>query len=159
MSSHDDDRPALATDPDCPIQQVRGSHFWGGDTRRACDNREVSAFIFNVTFDCVDPRSLARFWSEVTGYELVEARDDFARLHAPDHRGVRHLLFFRVAEPKTAKNRMHVDLASRDADTEIQRLVALGASLVDGDPPTWRTGNGTRWVVLQDPEGNEFCFG
>jgi predicted enzyme related to lactoylglutathione lyase len=124
-----------------------------------CHNRDVSSFIFNVTFDCAEPRSLAEFWSAVTGYELAEARDDFARLKAPDHRGVRHLLFFRVAEPKTAKNRMHVDLASRDADAEITRLIALGGALVDGTPPQWRSGNGTRWVVMQDPEGNEFCLG
>jgi predicted enzyme related to lactoylglutathione lyase len=119
----------------------------------------VSSFIFNLTFDCADPRSLARFWSAVTGYELAEVRDDFARLDAPDHRGVRHLLFFLVPEPKTTKNRMHVDLASRDAEAEITRVVGLGGSLVDGEPPQWRTGNGTRWVVMQDPEGNEFCLG
>jgi predicted enzyme related to lactoylglutathione lyase len=124
-----------------------------------CHNRDVSSFIFNVTFDCAEPRPLAEFWSAVTGYELAEARDDFARLKAPDHRGVRHILFFRVSEPKTAKNRVHVDLASRDAEAEITRLVALGGSLVDGTPPQWRTGNGTRWVVMQDPEGNEFCLG
>jgi predicted enzyme related to lactoylglutathione lyase len=122
-------------------------------------NRDVSSFILNVTFDCADPRSLARFWSAVTGYELAEANDDFAQLNAPDHRGVRHLLFFRVAEPKTTKNRMHVDLASRDADAEITRLVALGGSLADGAPAQWQTGHGTRWVVMQDPEGNEFCLG
>ncbi len=119
----------------------------------------MSSFIFNVTFDCADPRSLATFWSAATGYELDEARDDFARINAPDHRGVRHLLFFRVAESKTTKNRMHVDLACRDPEAEITRLVALGASLVDGSPPQWRTGNGARWVVMQDPEGNEFCLG
>ena len=119
----------------------------------------MSSFIFNVTFDCADPRSLAAFWCEATGYELDEARDDFARINAPDHRGVRHLLFFRVAESKTTKNRMHVDLACRDPEVEITRLVALGASLVDGSPPQWRTGHGTRWVVMQDPEGNEFCLG
>lgn len=119
----------------------------------------MSSFIYNVTFDCADPRSLATFWSAVTGYEVTEVRDDFARLRAPDHRGVRHLLFFRVPEPKAAKNRMHVDLATRDPEAEIARLVALGGALVDGEPPAWRTGNGTRWVVMLDPEGNEFCLG
>jgi predicted enzyme related to lactoylglutathione lyase len=114
----------------------------------------MSSFVFNVTFDCADPRSLARFWSEVTGYEATEARDDFVRLRAPDHRSVRHLLFFKVPEPKTVKNRMHVDLATRDVEAEVARLVALGATEVDR-----REGNGTRWVVMQDPEGNEFCLG
>lgn len=57
---------------------------------------------------------------------------------------------------------MHVDLASRTPDAEIQRLLGLGANLVDtpvDGEPRWREGNGTRWVVLQDPEGNEFCLG
>ena len=57
---------------------------------------------------------------------------------------------------------MHVDLASRDPEVEIDRLVQLGAQIVDpsadGNPP-WREGNGTKWVVLRDPEGNEFCIG
>jgi Glyoxalase-like domain len=120
----------------------------------------MTSFIYNVTFDCADPGALARFWAGVTAYELAEARDDFARLTAPDKRGVHQLLFFRVPEPKTAKNRMHVDLATREPEVEIARLLALGATLVDpGDPPQWRTGNGTRWVVMSDPEGNEFCLG
>ena len=113
--------------------------------------RFVSSVIFPVTpgksFVCA------------SAFRTAALSVDFARLNAPDHRGVRHLLFFRVEEPKTTKNRMHVDLASRDADAEITRLVALGGSLVDGTPPQWRTGNGTRWVVMQDPEGNEFCLG
>ena len=108
----------------------------------------------NVTFDCADPRALSDFWSEVTGYLPTEVRDDFVRLRAPDARGVRHLLFFRVPEPKTAKNRMHVDLATRDLEPEIARLRSLGAKEVDR-----RTGNGTSWVVMLDPEGNEFCIG
>jgi len=114
----------------------------------------MTAFVFNVTFDCADPRALSSFWSEVTGYEATEVRDDFVRLRAPDHRGVRHLLFFKVPEPKTVKNRMHVDLATRDADAEVARLVSLGATEIEH-----RTGNGTQWVVMTDPEGNEFCIG
>lgn len=116
------------------------------------------AFIYNVTFDARDPRALARFWSATTGYEVAEERADFARLRAPDERGVRHILFFRVADPTEGKNRMHVDLASRDPGREIARLRELGATLVD-PPVTWREGNGTRWVVMRDPEGNEFCLG
>jgi hypothetical protein len=57
---------------------------------------------------------------------------------------------------------MHVDLAAREPRTEIDRLVELGASLVDPPvegKPRWREGNGTRWVVLRDPEGNVFCIG
>ena len=122
---------------------------------RRCNTSGMSSFVFNVTFDCADPRALSRFWSEVTGYQLTgEERDDFVRLRAPDHRGVRYLLFFKVPEPKTVKNRMHVDLATRDVEAEVARLVGLGAKEIDR-----REGNGTRWVVMNDPEGNEFCLG
>lgn len=114
----------------------------------------MGSFVFNVTFDCADPRRLSDFWAAVTGYTPTETRDDFVRLRAPDSRGVRHLLFFCVPEPKTVKNRMHVDLATRDRETEITRLKALGATEVDR-----REGNGTSWVVMLDPEGNEFCIG
>jgi hypothetical protein len=122
----------------------------------------VPASVYNVTFDAKQPRNLGRFWSAVTGYVMAEQRDDFVRLRAPDDRGVRQLLFIRVDDPTPGKNRMHVDLASAEPDAEIDRLVSLGASLVD-DPvdgrPSWREGNGIRWVVLRDPEGNEFCLG
>ncbi len=122
----------------------------------------MSAFIYNVTFDAREPRTLGRFWSAVTSYSVAEERDDFVKLRAPDERGVRHILFFRVDDPTPGKNRVHVDLASRDAGAEIERLVRLGAALVDPPvrgEPSWREGNGTRWVVLRDPEGNEFCIG
>jgi hypothetical protein len=122
----------------------------------------VPASVYNVTFDAKQPRNLGRFWSAVTGYVMAEQRDDFVRLRAPDDRGVRQLLFIRVDDPTPGKNRMHVDLASAEPDAEIDRLVSLGASLVD-DPvdgrPSWREGIGIRWVVLRDPEGNEFCLG
>jgi hypothetical protein len=122
----------------------------------------MSAFIHNVTFDAGDPRLLGRFWSQVTGYAVVDERDDFVRLQAPDAHGVRHILFLRVDDPTPGKNRMHVDLAARDPQDEIERLLGLGASLVDlplGGEPRWREGNRIQWAVLRDPEGNEFCIG
>lgn len=114
----------------------------------------MASFIRYVTFDCSDPGRLSSFWSEVTGYVPVEVRDDFAALAAPDGRGVRGILFWRVPEPRTAKSRMHVDLASTDGADEIERLIGLGASKVDE-----REGNGVGWTVMADPEGNEFCIG
>jgi predicted enzyme related to lactoylglutathione lyase len=116
------------------------------------------AFIYNITFGARDPSTLARFWAAATGYYITDDRAAFVRLRAPDERGVRHILFFQVDAPAEGANRMHVDLASRDPEAEITRLRALGATLVD-PPGTWREGNGTRWVVLRDPEGNEFCLG
>jgi hypothetical protein len=121
------------------------------------------AFIYNVTFDALDAIALGRFWAQVTGYAITEQRPDFVRLRAPDGRGVRHILFFAVPDPTPGKNRMHIDLAAREPDTEVKRLLELGATLIDShssdDQPTWRGGNGTRWVAMQDPEGNEFCLG
>jgi hypothetical protein len=107
-----------------------------------------------VTFDCENPRRLASFWSEATGYEPVMETDDFVGLAAPDKRGVRGILFWKVPEPRTTKNRMHVDLASKAPDEEIERLVSLGATRVER-----REGNGRSWTVMLDPEGNEFCIG
>ena len=114
----------------------------------------MTAFIKYITFDCADPRALATFWSEVTGYVPVTVGDDFAALAAPDERGVRGILFWRVPEPKSAKSRMHVDLASRDPEGEIERLIGLGARKV-----ARHHGNGTSWTIMLDPEGNEFCIG
>ena len=125
----------------------------------------MTSFVMNITFDAADPRTLAAFWAAATGYEVAAVGDDFADLQAPDKRGVRHFLFFKVPEPKAAKNRVHVDLATREPEAEIARLIELGAALVDeteaaGDNGLpWREGNGARWVVMRDPEGNEFCIG
>jgi predicted enzyme related to lactoylglutathione lyase len=114
----------------------------------------VSAFIKYITFDCSDPRRQAAFWAQVTGYETVTEGDEFAALAAPDSRGVRGILFWKVPEPRTAKSRMHIDLATKDPATEIERLVGLGATKVEA-----REGNGASWTVMLDPEGNEFCLG
>jgi hypothetical protein len=122
----------------------------------------MSAFIHNVTFDARDPRLLGRFWSQVTGYAVVDERDEFVRLRAPDAQGVRQILFLRVDDPTPGKNRVHIDLAARHPQDEIARLVELGASLVDqpvDGKPRWRNGNSIQWVVLRDPEDNEFCLG
>src|SRR5918994_4573754 len=59
----------------------------------------VPAYIHNVTFDAEQPRCLGRFWSQVTGYIVVDERDDFVRLRAPDDRGISHILFIGVDDP------------------------------------------------------------
>ena len=61
-------------------------------------------------------------------------------------------LFAKVPEGKSAKNRMHLDLAAADREAEVARLVELGATRVT-DMDEW----GYQWTVMQDPEGNEFC--
>jgi Glyoxalase-like domain len=79
----------------CTSGEEPDRQFCVASSRPGYQDSTVSSFIFNVTFDCAEPRSIARFWSEATGYTLVEERDDFARLNAPDQRGLRHILFFR----------------------------------------------------------------
>jgi catechol 2,3-dioxygenase-like lactoylglutathione lyase family enzyme len=109
----------------------------------------------NVTFDCADPRRLAEFWSQATGYELKESNDFMATLsHPQGHRP--NLLFIKVPEPRTAKNRVHVDFGIDvgNLEAEVQRLEALGATRGETHDE-W----GFIWTVLQDPEGNEFCIG
>jgi hypothetical protein len=136
---------------------------------------------FQVTFDAGDPERLGRFWGDVLGYIQqpppsgfeswdaaldawnVPAEDRGAMFAVVDPDGVKpRLLFQRVPEGKTAKNRVHLDVnigagappADRPAivRAEADRLVALGAVEVRE-----ATENGEYWIVLHDPEGNEFC--
>jgi hypothetical protein len=112
----------------------------------------------NITFDCADPYRLAGFWSQVTGYgedpdDDNAPSDSEAFLVGPD--GQPNLLFIRVPEGKASKNRLHLDLmpAPQTRDQEVARLLELGATMVADH----RRPDGTGWVVLADPEGNEFC--
>ncbi|MFI6819591.1 VOC family protein [Micromonospora sp. NPDC050187] len=115
----------------------------------------MSSGIHSVTVDCHDTYVLAGFWAEV--YGCSRRPDDLpgdpeAMLLPP---GGPMMLFVQVPEGKTVKNRMHVCLqpADRDRDAEVERLLAVGATQVDDQ----RRPDGTGWVVLADPEGNEFC--
>ena len=115
-----------------------------------------------LTVDCKDPRPLADFWCAVLGYRIVDEDSDGVEIAAWDTQATRSqagplpptLLFIRVPEGKTVKNRLHIDVnpTDRDRDDEVERLLALGASRADvGQGPD------VSWVVLADPEGNEFC--
>ena len=113
------------------------------------------AKVGNITFDCADALVVARFWSAALDRLLDPGADaGFASIGRSDGARVQPAWFFeRVAEPKAAKNRMHVDLLDGDRGA-VERLVALGATVVD----THELGQGGQsWTVLQDPEGNEFC--
>ncbi|MEV6444378.1 VOC family protein [Amycolatopsis sp. NPDC051716] len=110
--------------------------------------------VLNVSVDCADPYELCRFWSEVTGKPIPEEDqpgNDEVGFQLNDDTA---LLFLRVPEPKTVKNRLHLCLQPDiPRDEEISRILALGATLVND----LRNPDGTGWAVLADPEGNEFC--
>ncbi len=121
------------------------------------------ASVINVTIHARDPRRLAAFWSEVLGYPIVQDGDNLVRLAGPRTTGAPDLLFLRAEELAPTGGRFHIDLAASDTDVEVDRLLALGAQLVDGEDesgrPRRRDANGIPWVVLADPEGNELCLG
>ena len=103
-----------------------------------------------VTIDSPHPRGLADFWRRALDYEEIEADDDEV-LIGPGDGSRRRLLFFKVDDPKRGKNRLHLDLRPADRDAEVARLVGLGATTVDIGQ------DDVTWVVMADPDGNEFC--
>ena len=113
----------------------------------------------HVVFDCARPDQLVVFWSHALGRAIDDGvSEHFAAIGmtpAPDGQQPHEpaLLFQKVPEGKTGKNRVHIDLHGHDRETDVQRLIQLGATRLT-DKDEW----GTRWTVLQDPEGNEFCI-
>jgi Glyoxalase-like domain len=139
---------------------------------------------FQVTFDAADPQRLAGFWRQALGYKEQDPPEGYATwerwaeaMEIPEERwgdvtalvdpeGVLPRLFFqKVPEPKSAKNRVHLDVnvgGGREVDERerrsrvdaaVERLVGLGATRQrEFDEP------GQRWIVMHDPEGNEFCL-
>lgn len=105
-----------------------------------------------VTFDCRDPQALAAWWARQTGGVVREGSegDDYVVV-APSGDGP-HLGFQRVPDPTPGKNRVHLDLATADRDLEVERLLTEGALEV-----ARHEASGSEWVVLADPEGNQFC--
>jgi len=114
--------------------------------------------LVHLLIDSADPRRMAEFWAGALGWDtMVEEPEEAATFPAGfDYPGTAAvpLIFVPVPEPKTTKNRVHLDLASaslEDQAAHVERLLELGATHVDigqGDVP---------WVVMADPEGNEFC--
>ena len=107
----------------------------------------------DLVLDCRDPEHLAPFWAGALDYVAVGSAGAYVML-LPDARPGPKLLLQRVPEAKTVKNRMHLDIEAPDIEAEATRLEALGARRVaDGQ----RHEHGTHWVLMADPEGNEFC--
>jgi hypothetical protein len=140
---------------------------------------------FQVTFDSGDPAALAGFWAKTLGYQIQdppegfdswdaaldafgvpeERRNDASAINDPEGSGPR-VFFQRVPEPKTAKNRVHLDVRAAPGlsgdermaalEEECARLVALGASRISRFEPSPPLQAGH--IVMADPEGNEFCL-
>ncbi|MFC7403770.1 VOC family protein [Georgenia alba] len=120
----------------------------------------------DVVVDCHRPSALARFWADalddyqvapyddaelerLAGLGIHDVADDPTVLVERIDGGLPRVWFQRVPEPKSVKNRVHLDVTARDRHAELARLTRLGASVVDEQDG---------WTVLADPEGNEFCL-
>lgn len=123
----------------------------------------MAAKFTELAIDCADPAALARFWCSVLDYEVRDEDEEegVVTIGPPAAPGAEDrpgpvppvLTFARVPEDKSVKNRLHIDVSpsDREQDDEVRRLLGLGARRAD-------VGQGdASWVVLTDPEGNEFC--
>lgn len=108
---------------------------------------------FGLVIDCLDPVALASFWGPALHYEMLGEAGNYALL-VPTTAGAPKLLLQRVPETKSVKNRMHLDIETADIESEAARLEALGAIRVH---PDIQTEHSSSWVLMTDPEGNEFC--
>ncbi|GLZ36326.1 glyoxalase [Lentzea sp. NBRC 105346] len=108
--------------------------------------------ITELVLDCTDPELLANFWCAVLDFRVTDRDESGVAIGPADRRF--ELLFLRSDEPKKQKLRLHIDVSATDRDqqSELERLLALGAQKID-------IGQGEQsWHVLADPEGNEFCL-
>jgi hypothetical protein len=121
----------------------------------------MTAFVSHTTLDCRNAYELSEWWKPVLGYVDLEGDPNL-----PDHEECmirdpetgHQLLFIEVPDAKAGKNRLHLDLRPRSAsrDEELATLLAHGATQVEDHRGIYGPGSG--WVVLADPEGNEFCI-
>jgi Glyoxalase-like domain len=143
------------------------------------------AYSFQITFDCSDPHPLADWWAEALGWVVEDSDPEFVRrminegyattVDTTEHRGVlvwktgaairhpddpesaerRRILFQRVPEPKTVKNRVHLDVwvGADNVEAELERLTKMGATFLHRGQEGPHT-----WVTISDPEGNELCI-
>ncbi|MFC3993891.1 VOC family protein [Actinoplanes siamensis] len=111
--------------------------------------------IRHITVDAHDPLKIAQFWAQLTGYPIEDDSDsEEALLRSPFEQSP-GILFLAVPEGKTGKNRLHLDIQppTGTRDEFVERMLSLGASIHEDH----RKPDGTGWVTMRDPEGNEFC--
>jgi predicted enzyme related to lactoylglutathione lyase len=109
---------------------------------------------FSVVIDCRDPKTLAEFWAPALGYvDSGWPHDPYVVLIGENGLDGNLVLLQRVDEPKQGKNRVHIDLYADDIEAEADRLVSLGATRASEAFDE----HDAKWIVMTDPEGNEFC--
>ncbi len=109
-----------------------------------------------LDIDCLDPQVVAGFWEAALGWRRTHETAEQIVLEPPEGSAedgvVPDLLFLRVPDPTAGKNRLHLDLRPADQQREVERLIGLGARRRSVGQPA-----DASWIVLADPEGNEFC--
>jgi predicted enzyme related to lactoylglutathione lyase len=131
----------------------------GEDVGKSWRRSVMSLSIQCITVDSANPTALAAFWAEALGWSIGECVNENEvwierELNDPRHTGFPDILFLKNSDQRQVKNRLHLDLRPDNQEAEVARLESLGASRID-------IGQGassdTTWVVMADPEGNEFC--
>ena len=119
----------------------------------------MSLSLQSITIDAQDPLALAQFWAEALGWKIGEDVNEIEvwierELGDPKNTEFPDILFLKNSDKKQGKNRLHLDLRPDDQAAEVARLEKLGAKQIDIGQAAEPT---CTWVVMADPEGNEFC--
>lgn len=111
-----------------------------------------------ITIDCENPQQLAQFWAAALDWEITSADEIEVCIElldgSPEVGRTPDILFLKNPEKKSVKNRLHLDLRPANQEIEVARLESLGAKQIEIGQSDYE---GTSWVVMADPEGNEFC--
>ena len=129
-------------------------------------SRHDGPMALTVVIDCSDPDALVPFWSAALGYRAIDVPGlDQYRVLVPDEAagggrqpGAPVVALQRVPEPRTGKNRVHLDVHPDDVERLATRLEDLGGRRLGGPVTSWLDVLGTWWLVMTDPEGNELCL-
>ncbi len=116
-------------------------------------NSESNFNFHGLAMDANNVQSLAEFWCSATDYKVAESHHPYVAVLTSDQAAYPRIMIQQVSETKTAKNRLHMEFKTDNLKSEAARMVALGATLV-----AEREFGDTRWIVMLDPEGNEFCL-
>jgi predicted enzyme related to lactoylglutathione lyase len=111
-----------------------------------------------ITIDCHDPLRVAQFWAAALDWQITEQDEIEVVIElldgSPEQGRIPDILFLKNPDKKVGKNRLHLDLRPLDQAAEVARLEALGATQIEIGQSEYEE---TTWVVMADPEGNEFC--